>query len=116
MSQPRNVSLLQHEGRLQLALQAYNTGQFRSHRAAARAYNVKQQTLSERARGVLFRLESPANCQKLSATEEQTIVRYILELDSRGFAPRLCEVADMADKLLGVRGGKPVASTGLNAS
>ena len=36
------------------------------------------------------------------------IVRYILNLDSRGFAPRLCEVADIADKLLAVRGGTPV--------
>ena len=41
-------------------------------------------------------------------TEEQTIVRYILDLDSRGFAPRLYKVADMADKLLGIRGGEPV--------
>jgi hypothetical protein len=41
-------------------------------------------------------------------TEEQTIVQYILDLDSWGFAPRLCEVADMADKVLGVRGGEPV--------
>jgi hypothetical protein len=36
------------------------------------------------------------------------IIQYILDLDSRGFAPRLCEVADMADKLLSVRSGKPV--------
>lgn len=38
---------------------------------------------------------------------EQTIVRYIPDLDLRGFAPQLC-VADIADKLLGVSGGKPV--------
>jgi hypothetical protein len=41
-------------------------------------------------------------------TEEQTIVRYILDLNSRGFAPQLCEVADTADKLLGVQGGEPI--------
>ena len=44
------------------------------------------------------------NSHKLTTTEEQTIVQYILDLDSRGFAPRLCEVADMADKLLAARG------------
>jgi ABC-type sugar transport system ATPase subunit len=48
------------------------------------------------------------NGLKLTRTEEQTIVRYILDLDSRGFAPQLYEVADIADKLLGLRDGKPV--------
>jgi hypothetical protein len=74
MTQLHNALLLQHEGRLQLALQAYNSGQFRSHRAAARAYNVKQRVLSSRARGITFRVETPPNCQKLTATEEQTII------------------------------------------
>jgi hypothetical protein len=36
------------------------------------------------------------------------IIRYILDLGSQGFAPRLCKVADRADKLLGVQGGEPV--------
>jgi hypothetical protein len=47
--------------------------------------------------------------QKLTTTEEQTIVRYILDLDLRGFALWLCKVADMADKLLAVYGGEPVS-------
>jgi hypothetical protein len=101
MSQLPNTLLLQHKGRLQLALEAYNSGQFQSQRAAAAAFNVKHRTLA-------FCAETLPNCLKLTGTEEQTIVRYILDLDSRGFAPRLCEVADMADKLLGARGGKPV--------
>jgi hypothetical protein len=109
MPRPPNALLLEHEGTLQLALEAYRSGQFRSHRrTAAQAFNVKRRTLSHRAEGLPFRIEAPPNCQKLTATEEQTIVKYILDLDSRGFAPRLCEVSDMADKLLGVRGGKPV--------
>jgi hypothetical protein len=36
-------------------------------------------------------------------------VHVILDLDSRGFAPRLCEVADIVDKVLGVRGSKLVS-------
>lgn len=108
MIQQHNALLLEHEGRLHLALQALQAGHFRSQRAAARAFNVKHQKLSDRARGVLFILERPPNGRKLTLTEEEMIVRYILDPDSRGFAPRLCEVADMADKLLGVRGGEPV--------
>jgi hypothetical protein len=108
MSIPTNTLSLQHEGRVLLALKAYKARQFRSHRAAAVAFNVKRYILDQRARGITSRAETPPNRQKLTSTEEQTIVRYILDLDSRGFAPRLCEVADMADKLLGVRGGEPV--------
>jgi hypothetical protein len=108
MSQQRNTLSLEHEGRLQLALLAFNSGQFRSHRAAAKAFDVKRRTLDERARGVPFCLGTVPNTCKLTLTEEQIIVRYILDLDSQGFAPRLCEVADMADKVLGVRGGEPV--------
>jgi hypothetical protein len=104
MPQPYNALLLKHEGRLQLALQALRDGQFRSQRAAACAFNVKYQNLSNRARGVPFILKRVPNGRKLTLTEEQTIVQYILDLDARGFAPRLCKVADIADKLLGIRG------------
>jgi hypothetical protein len=109
MPQQHNALLREHEGRLELALKALQAHEFRSQRAAARAFNVKHQKLSNRARGVPFILERQLNGRKLTLTKEQTIVQYILDLDSRGFAPRLCEVADMADKLLGVRGGEPVS-------
>lgn len=108
MPQQQDTQPSNREGRIQLALSAYNAHQFKSLRRAADAFNVPSATLTRRYRGIPFRLESPANSHKLTTTEEQTIVQYILDLDSRGFAPRLCEVADMADKLLGVRGGEPV--------
>ena len=108
MSQQYSAIAIQEEGRLNLALQAYTSGQFKSLRRAAAAFNVKHQRLSDRLHGITSRSQTRPNCQKLTTTEEQTIIRYILNLDSRGFAPRLCEVADMADKLLGVRGGEPV--------
>jgi hypothetical protein len=46
--------------------------------------------------------------RKLTLTKEQTIVRYTSDLDLRGFAPQLCKLADMADKLLGVHSCEPV--------
>jgi hypothetical protein len=36
------------------------------------------------------------------------IVRHILDLDQRGFAPALSAVRDMADKLLAARSGERV--------
>jgi hypothetical protein len=56
----------------------------------------------------LSRANSIPNSLKLTRTEEQTIVQYIHHLDVRGFAPRLCEVEDMVNKLLNVRNGEPV--------
>jgi hypothetical protein len=108
MSQQQNAQLSNREGRIQLACSAYTTQQFRSLRCAAKAFDVPRSTLTSRYNGITHILERRNGRQKLTATEEQTIVRYILDLDSRGFAPRLCEVADIADKLLAVRGSEPV--------
>jgi hypothetical protein len=108
MSQQQQDNKALQEGRIELAIQAFKLRQFKSLRLAADAYNVPRPTLQRRYNGTLARANCQPNCQKLTATEEQTIVRYILDLDSRGFAPRLCEVADMADKLLAVRGEEPV--------
>jgi hypothetical protein len=108
MNRQRDLILTQQEGRVELALQAYNSGQFKSVRRAAAAFNVRHQRVADRLHGITSRPQIQPNCQKLTITEEQTIVRYILDLDSRGFAPRLCEVADMADKLLATRGGTPI--------
>jgi hypothetical protein len=108
MPQQQNAQLSNREGRIQLALSAYNQRQFQSRRLAAEAFRVPLATLARRYNGIPHRLDTRNARHKLTATEEQTIVQYILDLDSRGFAPRLCEVADIADKLLAVRGGEPV--------
>jgi hypothetical protein len=108
MSQSKNVQSIQKEGRLALALQAYQAGQFKNVEQAATAFNVVAKTLRRRANGIQPRRNCQPNCQKLTSTEEITIIRYILDLDSRGFSPRLGEVEDMANKLLEARGGGKV--------
>jgi hypothetical protein len=108
MSQQQNVQLSNREGRIQLALSAYTARQFRSLRRTAKAFNVPYSTLTSQYNGITYILERRNGRQKLTVTEEQTITQYVLDLDLRGFAPRLCEVEDMADKVLGVRNGQPV--------
>ena len=88
MHQQRTTNLFQQEGKIDLALQAYLSGEIQSIPRAAAAFNVQHQRLYDRLHGITFRPETRPNCLKLTATEEQTIVRYILDLDSRGFAPR----------------------------
>jgi hypothetical protein len=71
---PMDALSLQHEGRVLLALKAYKAGEFRSHCAAATAFNVKRYILDERAKGVPPRAETPSPRLKLTSTEEETIV------------------------------------------
>jgi hypothetical protein len=40
---------------------------------------------------------------QLLKTEEEVIIQHILDLNARGFPPRLAAVKDMADSLLGER-------------
>ena len=105
--QQRVLSYIQ-EGRIELAIQAFRSGQFKTLRRAASAFNVKHQRLSDRLHGIPFRPNIQPNCRKLTLNEEQTVTQYILDLDLRGFAPRLCEVTDMANKLLAARGEQQV--------
>jgi hypothetical protein len=46
---------------------------------------------------------------KLLKTEEDVIIQHILNLDARGFPPRLTAVKDMADSLLAKRHCDPVS-------
>ena len=79
-----------------------------SYRDAAKIYQVPKSTLYDRIAGRTPRLETRPNCRKLNDIEEDTIVQYILNLDSRGFPPRLASVEDMANLILKSRGQDPV--------
>jgi hypothetical protein len=108
MPQEQNTILTQREGRITLALQACTSSQLKTVRSAAAAYNVPHQRLADRINEITFRPDTQLNSYKFTTTEETTIVRYVLNLDARGFALWLCEVADIADKLLATRSRTPV--------
>ena len=52
-----------------------------------------------------LRLTIVLNSRKLIILEEEAIVRYILDLDSRVFPPRRSAIKDIANRLLTKRGG-----------
>ena len=51
-----------------------------------------------------YRPESKANSLKLTELKEEIIIRYILDLDLRGFTPRLTSIKDIVNLLLESRG------------
>jgi DDE superfamily endonuclease/helix-turn-helix, Psq domain len=96
------------EARIILALEAIRTSKKLSRHNAAKLYKVPYSTLSDRINGRLPLCERrPAN-YKLTELEEEVIVRHILDMDTRGFAPRLTGVEDMANYILESRGARRV--------
>ena len=97
------------EDRIVLAIEAIRTSQKKpSQRAAARMFNIPQATLSYRINNRPQREKTRVKQRKLDSLEEQTLVRYIIEQDERGFPLRLSGVEDMANFLLKSRNGEPV--------
>lgn len=92
------------EADIQLAIFSIKNGQIQSSYRAAAAYKVPETTLRHRRAGMPARRDCQPNSRKLTQLEEEVIVRHILDLDQRGFAPTYAAVRDMADKLLAARG------------
>jgi hypothetical protein len=97
------MNLLPAESRVILALEAIQNDIKLSIRAAAKIYKVNRVTLSNRRAGRPARCDTTPNSKKLTELEEEAIVRYIVELATRSFPPRLCGVEDMANQLLRAR-------------
>lgn len=96
------------EARIILAMEAIQSSKKLSRRAAAKLYNIPETTLRARITGRPSRLETRPKVQLLTELEEVVIVRYILDMDERGFAPRVAGVEDMANYILESRGARHV--------
>ena len=106
--------LANQEGKILLALQGIQKKQIKSLRAAAKLYDIPYTTLRLRATGVSSRVDTRASGYKLTKLEEDSLVEWILSLDSRGAAPRPSTVREMANILLAARGETPSSTVGVN--
>ncbi|KAJ3527259.1 hypothetical protein NM208_g10786 [Fusarium decemcellulare] len=97
-----------YEARILLALQALQNNTKLSVRRAADIYKVNRMTLGRRQNGLQSRRDWIPKSRRLSDLEEQIIVQFILDLDWRGFPPRLRAVEEMANRLLADRDALPV--------
>ena len=96
------------EARVILALEALRNDKELKLEAIAKLYNVPASTLRRRRAGKPARCDTTPNSKKLTQSEEEAIVRYIIELVARAFPPRLRGVEDMANQLLRERDAPPV--------
>ena len=86
-----------------MALDALKKVQFKSQRAAALAFDNPETTLRRRISGVVSRPQKTANCQKLSDTEESTLLAWILDMDKHGLSLHLPIVCHLAQLLVSAR-------------
>ncbi|KAH7471139.1 hypothetical protein FOMA001_g13604 [Fusarium oxysporum f. sp. matthiolae] len=96
------------EAKTLLALQALQNNPKLSVRRAAKMYEIDERRLRRRQQGIQSRRDWIPKSRKLSDLEEQIIVQFILDLDSRGFPSRLRFVEEMANSLLADRDASPV--------
>jgi hypothetical protein len=101
------MSAQSQEARIILAMEAVRTSKKMNVTRAAKLYNVPRSTLRDRLRGKLQAAETRNFNLKLTSSEEETLVQYVLDLDLRGFPPRIGGVEDMANLLLATRRAKP---------
>jgi hypothetical protein len=97
------MSIVNNEANINITLHALQENPELSLRRAAQIYNTSRFALRRRMKGKASRRNTMPNSRKLSDLEEQTIVQYVLDLDSRGFSPRLRGVEEMANRLLADR-------------
>lgn len=107
MAPTRQPQLPSEEGRIALAAAAVRKDKALPVRRAATLYDTPHSTLQGRLAGALPRAVSNATKRKLLPTEEQSLIRWILDLNQQGFSPQLIDVRRMANTLLAARGQVP---------
>jgi hypothetical protein len=105
MATPDQQAALRKEGRLELAIQAYQRGEIQSYTNAATTYDVSRCTIQRRISGIPPKRGSAAKNRLLTLTEEESLVQWILSLDRCSMSPRIAGVRDMARLLLTEHGG-----------
>jgi hypothetical protein len=98
----------QNEGKIELAISDLKNGRIRSIREAASIYIIPRTTLQDRLHGVPFQHTKRGSNHKLTQSEEESLIRWVLDLTKRGLPPRHSLVRDMANYFLSQHGNQRV--------
>jgi hypothetical protein len=88
------------KARIILAIKAIRSSKTINTRTTAKLYRVPRIIFRDRIASRTPCDEIRPNCYKLIILEEEVVSRNILELDSRGFVPRLAGVEDIVNFIL----------------
>ncbi|EED11514.1 conserved hypothetical protein [Talaromyces stipitatus ATCC 10500] len=98
----------QIEGKIQLAISDLKNGRISNIREATRIYDIPRTTLRDRLKGIEYKGEKRTNHHKLTQSEEDSLVKWVLDLDRRGLFPRHSLVREMVNYLLQQHGKSQV--------
>ena len=93
------MSTLSKETKITLAIEAIRTTKKMSIRRAAKTYDLPKSLFCDRMKGMIPLAERRNGRYRLTSTEEETLLRYILDLDSQRFIPRIDNIKDIANIL-----------------
>jgi hypothetical protein len=68
-------------------------------RKTALIYNIPYTIFNHRFHKIIARRDSMPNSRAMIKLEEQTIVKYVLDLDSREFPPAIAQIENIANIL-----------------
>jgi hypothetical protein len=92
------------ETAIELAIQDYYAGVYKSQRAAAKAYGVPRTTFQDRLKGKPNRATAHQHQQRLSPEQEEFLVQWILDEDARACPPSHARAREMATQILRMNG------------
>jgi hypothetical protein len=87
MAPPNSVQLAQKEGRIALAVQAFEQGHISSLLAATKIYDIPESILRGCVKGIPTRRDTVPIDRKLTTIEKSTLIEWIRSMDQRGLAP-----------------------------
>ena len=89
---------------IQSAINGLNSGLYSSQRAAAKAYGIPLSTLHGRLRGATTSALSHQHQQRLTPSQEDFLVEWILDEDARVCPPSHARTREMATRILRMNG------------
>ncbi len=100
MTTSQYQAAIQKEGRIKLALQAYQWNQFSTSIAAAKVYDVSSKTLQWCIIDILSRLDSISKNHLFMSTEEKGLIQWILSMNQRDMPSKIAIIWEMTHLLV----------------
>jgi transcriptional regulator with XRE-family HTH domain len=100
------IQIQTQEARIILAIKTIRISKKLSRRAIAKIYDIPETILYNKMNSRTHICEYRPGVSKLIELEKNMIVRNIFDIDTRGFAPRLASIKDIANYILDLREGK----------